>query len=329
MPHRVFYMARTPPDHRAVTLSVQPPEFADSWLESDDPAELRAQLAAADFIVTGAITAEQIALAERVRLIQMPGVGYERIDVAAAEARGIPVAITPEGTCAGVAEHTVMMMLALYKHLTEAHTALKQGEWLHNRLRPICLMLEGKRVGIVGLGRIGREVAARLRGWGVELVYCDLRRLPPEQEVALGVRYLPLDELLATADIVTLHVFLAEGSRHLIGARELALMKPSAVLINTARGEVVDEAALYAALAERRIQAAGLDVFAVEPVAADHPLLALDNVLLTPHMATANRDAMIAKARACYENFQRVLRGAPPINVVRPYGVVAADAAAG
>ena len=182
MPYKVVYMTRAPQAHREVTLSVEPPEFEHRWLESDDPAELRDMLADADFVVTNAISAEQIALAPRLKMIQMPGVGYDKIDVAAATVRGIPVAITPEGTIVGVAEHVVLMILALYKHLAEAHNSLKEGRWIHDELRPICLMLEEKRVGIVGLGRIGREVAKRLRGFDVELVYYDIQRLAPEAE---------------------------------------------------------------------------------------------------------------------------------------------------
>jgi lactate dehydrogenase-like 2-hydroxyacid dehydrogenase len=319
---KVFYMARTPMELRDLILSVQPAEFEDVWLESDDSGQPRAKLADADFIVSGRINAEEIAAAPRLKMIQMPGVGYEHIDVEAAEARGIPVAITPEGTCEGVAEHTVMMILAIYKHLTEAHNALMEGRWIHNRLRPICLALGDKRVGIVGLGRIGREVAQRLQGWNVDLVYHDLHRQPPEVERQLGVTYLPLDELLRTADVVTLHVFLSGSSHHMIGERQLAMMKSSATLINTSRGGVVDEEALYRALRDRTIAAAGIDAWAIEPTPPDNPILTLDNVLVTPHMATANRDAVIKKSEACYANFQRVARGEPPINVVRPYKAV-------
>jgi phosphoglycerate dehydrogenase-like enzyme len=326
MAYNVLYMNRAPREHREVTLSVEPPEFTHTWLESDDPEAARAKLAEADFIITGRITAEQIALATKLKLIQMPGVGYEQIDVEAAQARGIPVAITPEGTIVGVSEHVVLMILALYKHLTEAHNALKEGRWIHNDLRHVALMLEGKRVGIVGLGRIGREVAKRLRGFDVELVYHDIYRAGPETERSLGVAYLELDELLRTADVVTLHVFLAEGSRHLIDERALGLMKASAILINTARGGVVDEPALYRALEAGRLMGAGIDTWEEEPTPPDNPLLQLDNVLVTPHMATANRDAMIQKSVACYANFQRVLRGEAPINVVKPYKAVEAAA---
>jgi lactate dehydrogenase-like 2-hydroxyacid dehydrogenase len=327
--YTVLYLSKAPASHRAVTLSVQPPDFRDVWLESDDPAELRAKLAEADFIIGSRVTAEMLAMAPRLKMIQSPGVGYEHMDVAACEARGIPVAITPEGTVDGVAEHTVMMMLAIYKHLAEAHNALKDGRWIHSQLRPIALMLQEKRIGIVGMGRIGRLVARRLQGWEVEIVYHDLSPLPPAEEARLGATRLPLDELLATADIVTLHVFLGDASHHLIGERELGLMKPGAVLINTSRGEVVDEAALYRALRDRTIAAAGIDAWTEEPTPPDNPILKLDNVLVTPHMATGNKDAMIKKSQACYANFGRVLRGEAPLNTVRPYSAVEAAAKAG
>ena len=330
MAHKVLYMGRDTPALRALTLSVQPPEFDDVWMdENDAPEERRRKLAEADFVVTGRFTAEDLAAATRLRMIQMPGVGYEQIDVAAAGRRGIPVAITPEGTVVGVAEHTVMMVLAIYKHLAEAHNALRAGEWIHNRLRPICLMLQGKRVGIVGMGRIGREVAQRLQGWDVELVYHDVNPLAAEEEARLAVRRLPLDELLRTSDVVTLHVFLSEASKHLIGERELRLMKPTAVLINTSRGGVVDEAALHRVMTEGHLYGAGIDAWEVEPTPPDNPLLRLENVLVTPHMATANRDAVVRKSEACYANFQRVLRGEPPINTVRPYAALLAEATAG
>ena len=145
----------------------------------------------------------------------------------------------------------------------------------------------------------------------------------------LGVTYLELDELLRTADVVTLHVFLAEGSRYMIDERALGLMKPTSILINTSRGGVVDETALYRARDGRRTRGAGIDAWEVEPTPPDNPLLKLDNVLVTPHMATANRDAMSQKSQACYANFQRVLRGEPPINTVRSYEAVEAAAGAG
>ena len=318
-PQTVFVMEQRPAAHREIILSEQPAGFATVWQESNDPSEVTDKIAQADFLISPGITAQQLAYAHKVRLIQMLGVGYDRIDVDAAHARGIPVAISPDGTSSGVAEHAVLMMLALYKRLMDAHNALKEGRWIRADMRSTCMMIEGKRVGIIGLGRIGREVAKRLRAFGVDIVYYDARRLAVGDERELGVTYLELDDLLRSSDIVTLHVFLAPGSRNLIGAREIRLMKRGSVLINTCRGGVVDETTLYDALKSGHLFGAGIDVFAEEPVTKDHPLLTLDNVLVTPHMAAHNRDTLAVKARACYANFQRVLRGEQPLNVVRPY----------
>ena len=318
--HTVLYQGTPTAALKELMLSEQPSAFEDVWLDDADPPEVRRRkLAEAEFLVGGRVDEALLEQMPMLRMIQLSGVGYEHVDVEACDRRGIPVAITPEGTVTGVAEHTVMMMLAIYKHLTEAHDALRRGEWIHSRLRPICLMLEEKRVGIVGMGRIGREVARRLRGFDVETVYHDIRPLPAEDEARLGARHLPLDELLCTADVVTLHVFLGPGAQHLIGQRELELMKPTAVLINTSRGVVVDESALHRHLAAGRLYGAGIDAWQEEPTPPENPILKLENVLVTPHMATANRDAVVKKSRATYANFQRLLRGEQPINTVRPY----------
>jgi phosphoglycerate dehydrogenase-like enzyme len=162
-------------------------------------------------------------------------------------------------------------------------------------------------------------VLRRAQPFDVRPIYHDLRRLPAQEEERLGIEYRSLDNLLSEADIVTLHVFLSEGSRGLIGERELNLMKRTAILINTSRGDVVDEAALYRALKERRIAGAGIDVFEEEPTPSENPLLRLDNVLLTPHLAGGTLDSMRQKARAQYENFRRVVDGLPPINLTQPY----------
>jgi phosphoglycerate dehydrogenase-like enzyme len=331
VPHKVLYQDRPSSSSLLeLQLSVQPPVFEAAFLEKGDSADERARkLAEAEFFVGGRVGAGLLDQMPTLRMIQVGGVGYEHLDVEACERRGIPVAITPEGTVVGVSEHTVMMILAIYKHLAAAHNALKRGEWIHSRLRPIALMLQEKRVGVVGMGRIGREVAKRLQGWDVELVYYDVRRLPAADEATLNARYLPLDELLRTSDVVTLHVFLSDESKHLIGERELRLMKPTAVLINTSRGGVVDEAALHRVMKEGHLYGAGIDAWQVEPTPPGNPLLALDNVLVTPHMATANRDAVVKKAQAIYANFARVLRGEPPINTVRSYRSILAAAKAG
>ncbi len=325
MTHRVLIMGRHPAGHREIILSQRLPGLQTMFLDSDDPGELEGKLAVADFVVAIEFTAQHLAMAPKLRLIQHSGVGYEQIDVDAAAERGVPVALTPEGTIPAVAEHVIMLILGLYRHLVHAHNALARGEWIHKQLRAECLMLEGKTLGIIGIGRTGREVLRRAQPFDVRPIYHDLRQLPAEEEKRLGIEYRPLDELLSEADIVTLHVFLSEGSRGLIGERELDIMKPTAILINTSRGDVVDEAALYRALRDRRIAGAGIDVFEEEPTPSDNPLLRLDNVLLTPHLAGGTLESMRQKARAQYENFRRVIDGSPPINLAQPYRQVEYD----
>jgi len=197
---------------------------------------------------------------------------------------------------------------------------------MHAELRAQSYFMHDKVLGIVGLGRIGTEVTRRARGFQPRrVVYHDLFH-KPALETELGVEYLEMDRLLQVSDIVSLHVFLGKKSRGMIGERELGLMKPSAILINTSRGPVVDEAALYRALRDRRIWGAGLDVWEQEPTPADNPILQLDNVVCTPHAATATVDADRIKFRAAIANFERVLRGKRPLcEVLRLYAEIEAE----
>jgi phosphoglycerate dehydrogenase-like enzyme len=174
----------------------------------------------------------------------------------------------------------------------------------------------GSTGGIVGMGRIGREVAKRLAGWDVSIVYYDPIRLAADAEQTLGVRYLELDQLLRVADAVTIHVPLNARTRHLIDAESLSLMKPSAVLVNTARGGLVDEDALGVALREGRILGAGLDVLSQEPPPEDHPLLEVSNIVLTPHSAGPTWESYPRRFANCFANIERVQRGEKPLWVV-------------
>jgi phosphoglycerate dehydrogenase-like enzyme len=272
----------------------------------------------ADFILvaTTPLTAELIAAAPRLKLIQHQGVGYDNVDVAAAAQAGVPVGLTPEGTSKPVAEHVFLLILSLYRKLLTANWTLRQGRWLQWELRPQSYDLVGKWLGIVGLGRIGREVAQRGRAFECHTLYYDVVRAPAEVEAELAVEYTPFHELLAQSDIVTLHVPQSESTLGMIGAAELARMKPTALLINTARGSLVDEEALHHALTSGQLAGAGLDVFATEPPAAYHPLLGLDNVVATPHVAAGTRDALATKMRAAFGNMQRVAQGQAPHNQV-------------
>ena len=277
-------------------------------------------LAGADFalVATTPLPASVLAGADRLRLIQHQGVGYDKTDVSAAAARGIPVALCPAGTSVGVAEHVFLLILALYKQLRAAEGGLHEGRWLQWELRPGSFEVAGKTIGLLGLGRIGREVASRARAFAAEVCYYDVVRAAPEAEQALGVRFAPMPEVLAQADILSLHLPLTTATRHVIGAAELRQMRPTAVLINTARGPLVDEPALVAALQTGQIAGAGLDVFETEPLPAGHPLLALPNVVLTPHISAGTADALIVKMRACFANMLRVARGEAPLDAVAP-----------
>jgi len=295
-----------------------PAEFELVRVEDpDDPTAVAATLEDVEFMYGGVPPESWLDAAPNLKLIHMTGVGYVDADIQRARDQGVPVALTPEGTCLGVAEHTILLILAVYKQLARAHQTMKEGKWLHVELRENSHFFYDKVLGIVGLGRIGTEAVRRAKGFlPKRIVYYDMFRKTPEEEKELGAEYLELDELLQVSDIVSLHVFLSERSKEMIGERELNLMKPSAILINTSRGAVMDEEALYRALRARRIAGAGLDAWAQEPTPPDNPILQLDNVICTPHMATGTVDADRIKYQAAIANFQRVLRGEPPVNVV-------------
>jgi phosphoglycerate dehydrogenase-like enzyme len=311
-PYRVVYLEPIPAPVAAIVHSRVPEGFEFVVRSADEP--VASAVAEADFVLVATVGLDEAALsaAARLRLIQHQGVGYDNIDLAAARRRGIPVAICPTGTSVGVAEHVFLLILALYKRLLEADASLRRGEWLQWALRPTSYEIAGKTIGLVGLGRIGREVAVRARAFGADVVYFDPVRPDAATEQALDVAWLPFDELLAAADVVSLHLPLTPATRRIIDAAAIARMKPTALLINTARGSLVDEAALVEALRAGRLLGAGLDVFDREPPPADHPLFTLANVVVTPHVAAGTVDALQAKMDACFANMRRVVAGEEP-----------------
>lgn len=314
---QVVYLEPVPDDVEAIIRSCLPDGFGLRVRRAhESPADT---VGDADFILvaTTPLTAEIIGAAPKLKLIQHQGVGYDNVDVAAAARAGIPVGLTPEGTSRPVAEHVILLILNLYRNLFVANRTLRQGQWLQWELRPQSYNLLGKRVGIVGMGRIGREVAQRARAFECSLAYYDVVRATAEVEAELEVEFVTFDDLLAGSDIVTLHVPRTEETRGLISAAELSRMKPTALLINTARGGLIDETALYQALTNDQIAGAGLDVFAVEPPGAGNPLLHLDNVVATPHIAAGTRDALADKMKAAFANMQRVAQGHSPRNQVQ------------
>ncbi|MGH7987907.1 MAG: 2-hydroxyacid dehydrogenase [Candidatus Binataceae bacterium] len=251
--------------------------------------------------------------ARRLKLVQVLSAGYDFVNIEGARKARIPVCSNGGANSVAVAEHAIMLMLAVYRKLIAFHLNVTAGKWHQGLPRAVDIFeLEGKTVGLIGLGNIGRQVARRVKAFDARVIYYDTYRAAVDDEHALGVQYVELGELLATADIVSLHVPLNDATRHLIDAAALARMKPKAVLINTCRGEVVDEPALIAALREGRLLGAGLDTQAKEPADPANPLLKLPNVTLTPHSAGPTLDSFRKRFHNGYANIQRVAEGKRP-----------------
>ena len=262
-------------------------------------------IADADYIIVGGVhlTRDMLAAAKKLKLICKYGVGLDAIDMKAAEEFNIPVARAAGSNAIPVAEHAIGLMISVNKKIPYCDAAMRAGRWEKREMRPQCWMLYGKRVGLVGCGNVGRNVAKRLAGFDVEMVYYDVYRMSPEMEQQYNIKYVSLDELVRTSDVISIHATLTDETRHMFDDAMFAKMKPSAILINTSRGALVDEAALIRALSEKRIRGAGLDVFEVEqPHDAASPLFTLENAVVTPHVADACIDNVPYVTKAVYTN---------------------------
>ncbi|HEX5497977.1 MAG TPA: D-glycerate dehydrogenase, partial [Thermomicrobiales bacterium] len=254
----------------------------------------------------------------QLRIVSNFAVGYDNIDVPAATERGVAVSNTPGVLTDATADAAWALLMAAGRRIVEAADYVRAGKW--RTWGPTLLRgqdFAGATLGVVGFGRIGREVAKRARGFDMKIVFYDTHR-DEEAERALGAEFRPLDDLLRESDFVTLHVALTPETTRLIGARELGLMKPSAVLVNASRGPVVDTDALVAALRDGVIFAAGLDVTDPEPLPADHPLVHLPNAVVVPHIASATFKARDAMAELAARNLLAVLRGETPPVCLNP-----------
>ena len=291
------------------------------WPHDEPPPhdELVRRAADADALLTmltDRIDAAVLDAGKQLRIVAQMAVGYDNVDVAAATERGILVTNTPGVLTETTADLAFALLLAAARRVVEGDRLTRTGGW--KSWHPSFLLgqdVHGATLGIVGLGQIGLAVARRARGFDMRILYHDRTR-HPQAEAELGAEYVSLDRLLGESDFVSLHVPLASQTRHLIGQRELSLMKPSAVLVNAARGAVVDQQALCAALKERRIAAAGLDVAEIEPIPVDDPLLTLDNVVVTPHIGSASVATRARMAEMAVESVLQALRGELPSNCV-------------
>ena len=285
--------------------------------EETDPEEVDRLAGEADFVLAfgHGVTENILRAGKNIKLIQLCSAGYDGVNLQVAGELGIPVANNGGANAIPVAEFAMTLILACHRHLPIAHNDTRDDVWMRPEIDGYdSYELFGKTVGIVGAGRIGSTLARLLRGFETNTLYTDLVR--SEQAESYGAKRVDLDELLIESDVVSLHTNLNSTSEKLIGARELGLMKESALLVNTCRGPVIDEAALIEALRNKEIWGAGLDVFEIEPVEADNPLLQMDNVVVAPHVAGKSWESYPRRVDFAFSNMQRVWRGETPESIV-------------
>ena len=288
-------------------LDAFPEEFSLEFITSRDD---YGKLAEADYTIlrTLNIDANDIAGMKNMKLIQRWGAGYDTVDIKAAADKGIPVAVAYGINSTPVAEMTVALLLAVYRNIVPLTVGVQNGVWERENYAKFSHTINGKTVGIVGIGNIGRKVAAIVRAFGAKVVYYDAFRLSEEQEKANDVAYCELDELWGKCDIISLHVPLLESTMKMVNAETIAKMKDGAVLINTAREELVDLEALKAALVSGKLAGAGLD--AVEPdTMAAKPFEGLNNIVLTPHLGGNTADDVAQMAQRCADQICAISRG--------------------
>jgi phosphoglycerate dehydrogenase-like enzyme len=324
MSARVFVLSPNDPRQLETFRHFAPEETEVVWVDATQSIDQQAaqlQEATAVIAVPTAFPVELALRCPQLRLIQTISAGTNTLDLPALNELRIRVANNGGGNAVAVSEHTIALMVSVYRKLHLQFQAVKNRQWagdLRAKWFAESYELTNKTVGIVGFGRIGQRVARRLQGWECQLIYHDVVSFPAALEEELHITRVALDDLLRTADIVTLHVPLNRLTKGMISDREFGLMKPTAVLINACRGPVVDEAALIRAMQARKIMAAGLDVLEEEPTPANNPLLDMDNVIVTPHLAAFAQESFEKSRAFAIQNAARVARGEEPQSVVDP-----------
>ena len=283
-------------------------------LQNKDPQEEIDRIRELDFLISVRATREMIENAGKLRLLQLPGVGLDQVDLYAAARARIPVALSLAGSSEAVAEQAMLLMLAVCRRLVELANSVREGKWLMWERRTVSYGLFGKTLGIIGLGRIGRDVAARAAAFGMPVQYYDKLQVD-------GFNFRDLPDLLRTSDVVSLHCPLTADTKRLLNRDMIQIMKRGAILINTARGGLVDETALFEAISSGQLAGAGLDVLEVEPPLPTNPLLRLDEVIISPHIGTGTIDSLRLKAEGYSRNIRRVLAGEEPLGLVTPAAI--------
>ena len=272
----------------------------------------------AEFIMLcgNVIPDEIIKATDKLRLIQLLSAGWDFLNIPLVQELNIPVANNGGANSWAVADHTLMLILSSYHRLIEVDKATRSGKWGYPLDGTNVFELANKKVGLLGLGNIGRQVAKRLLPFDAHIQYCDLMRLSSKDEHALSINYVDLETLFSTSDIISIHIPLVDSTYQLVDKKLIDLMKPSSIIVNTSRGSIINESYLIDTLRNRRISGAALDVFEQEPIEKDNPLLLMENVIVTPHSAGNNWDAWSRRAKFGYSNIQNVINGGEPLSLV-------------
>ncbi len=288
-----------------------------TYLTTDDEKKKKLEWADVVLFAPGRFLSEEvIAHAKNVKLMQLWSSGYDKFNVESCTKYGIPVANNGGANACSVAEHAVLLMLATYKKLPDSHKRTVDGKWAGNSHGMDMFLVNGKKVGILGFGNIGKQVAEKVSGFGVEVMYHDINRLDAETESRLKARYVGFDELILESDILTLHLHHNNDTNNIISEEVMSKMKKTAILVNVSRAGLVDQKALEKALKNGQLHGAGLDVYLEEPTKPEDPLLTLPNVVATPHIAGSTRDTYNEVMKRVVDNFKRVSEGENPLWVI-------------
>ncbi len=313
LPLHIAFLTPMAPVTLEAVRQLLPPACTIAFAQTSTKAEQLKLLADADVVMIAGtfIEGDVIRQAPRLKMIQKWGIGVDKIDLLAAKERNVLVAITSGATSIPVSEHTLLLMLAVSRRLPLAHRSLGQGQWMAADLRSVCSKLDGKTVGLFGFGGIAQQVAKRLKGFDVDVMYHSRTRVASDIEARLQARYVDFDTLVANSDILSLHAPLSPQTHHRFNADIFAKMKRGAILINTARGELIDEPALIRALQQGQLSGAGLDTFEAEPPSAENPLFQMDQVVVTPHSAGGVYDNLPNLVGHMFRNIELFQRGLP------------------
>lgn len=319
---RVVFLHGLHPRIVEAITSLNPAGFTTTVVDGKSPeGEQVEAVTDADFIMAfrAKLTERILRAAKKARLVQILSAGYDSINLKLLRELKIPCANNGGANSWAVADYAVLAMLSLYRRLAAADRAVREGRWSAAIDGMNTFEMANKVVGVLGFGNIGQKVARRVQAFDATVQYYDKFPLAPERERELKAKQVSLEELFRTSDIISCHAPLTNETRHVVNRERLAMMKPTAILINTSRGPVVDEAAILEALQQKRIAGAGLDVFQKEPVDPANPLLKLENVVVSPHSAGTTWDTWFRRAGFAYQNMKRVWEGQPPQAVATDY----------